>query len=159
MFDRASQIAHDLRTPLTVMVSTVNNLLDGAFGPLNDEQKLWLKKLATHTQKLESLLQEILDVAMSIPTEAPLGSTPAPAPKQGSLGAGKTHWDRPPVVVVIDDEEDIRGLIQEVMQNRGFEVHIGATADEALRLAREKQPDVVLLDVNLGDRNGIEVCR
>src|SRR3954469_23294940 len=58
--DPISSISHQLRTPLTVIISTVNNLLDGAFGPLNPEQTKWLKKLETHTNNLESLANDLL---------------------------------------------------------------------------------------------------
>src|SRR5262245_13511535 len=41
----------------------------------------------------------------------------------------------------------------------GFDVHEAATGKEALRLARELMPELVLLDVRLPDLSGIEVCR
>jgi light-regulated signal transduction histidine kinase (bacteriophytochrome) len=46
-----------------------------------------------------------------------------------------------------------------ILQQAGFEVYEAATGAESLRLAVEKSPDVVLLDVHLPDVNGIEVCR
>ena len=63
-------------------------------------------------------------------------------------------------ILLVDDERDIVNLIQEVLQQDGFHVIERAyTGLEALRICREFQPDVVVLDVMLPDLDGLEVCR
>ncbi|RFZ77946.1 DNA-binding response regulator [Lacrimispora amygdalina] len=63
-------------------------------------------------------------------------------------------------ILLVDDERDIVNLIQEVLQQDGFHVIEKAyTGLEALRICREFQPDVVVLDVMLPDFDGLEVCR
>jgi PAS domain S-box-containing protein len=61
-------------------------------------------------------------------------------------------------VLYVDDDECNRNTFALVLREAGFEVKEAATGSEALLLAEEK-PDVVVLDVNLPDINGVEVCR
>ena len=63
-------------------------------------------------------------------------------------------------LLLVDDEKDIVDLIQEVLQQDGFRVIERAYSGlEALRICREFQPDVVVLDVMLPDLDGLEVCK
>ena len=61
-------------------------------------------------------------------------------------------------VLYVDDDASNRNTFALVFREAGFEVKEAASGSEALRLAEEK-PDVVILDVNLPDINGVEVCR
>ena len=62
-------------------------------------------------------------------------------------------------VLVVDDDEDIRTVLDLTLSHAGFTVILAADGDEALRIARSKLPDVVLLDVMMPGRDGIEVLR
>src|SRR5262249_15225143 len=55
-------------------------------------------------------------------------------------------------------EPDILSFLSYLMRSRGFQVLEGSTGKECLRLAAEKRPDLILLDVVLPDMDGIEVC-
>jgi signal transduction histidine kinase len=61
-------------------------------------------------------------------------------------------------ILYVDDDEDNRQAFGWLFRSAGFEVKEASTGSEALRLAAEK-PDLVILDVNLPDMNGFEVCR
>ena len=61
--------------------------------------------------------------------------------------------------VIIDDDDDIRALIAELLRQSGFEVTEAASGTDGLTAVREVEPDVVTLDLNLPDLDGIEVCR
>jgi len=61
--------------------------------------------------------------------------------------------------VIVDDDEDIRALIAELLRQSGFEVVEAATGADGIAAVRDRQPDVVTLDLNLPDLDGIEVCR
>jgi DNA-binding response OmpR family regulator len=61
--------------------------------------------------------------------------------------------------VIVDDDPHIRALIAELLRQSGFEITEAATGSEGLAAVREVQPDVVTLDLNLPDLDGIEVCR
>ncbi len=63
------------------------------------------------------------------------------------------------LVLNVDDTRDSLRIKTVTLQRAGFEVIESATGTEALQLAAKRQPDVVLLDVNLPDINGFEVCR
>ena len=61
--------------------------------------------------------------------------------------------------VIIDDDADIRALIAELLRQSGFEVTEAASGTDGLAAVRDVEPDVVTLDLNLPDLDGIEVCR
>jgi DNA-binding response OmpR family regulator len=61
--------------------------------------------------------------------------------------------------VIVDDDADIRALIAELLRQSGFEVTEAASGTDGIAAVREVQPDVVTLDLNLPDLDGIEVCR
>lgn len=63
-------------------------------------------------------------------------------------------------ILLVDDERDIVGLLEDVLRREGFaNIRRAYTGRAALELCREFQPDVVVLDVMLPDMDGIEVCR
>jgi len=60
-------------------------------------------------------------------------------------------------VLVIDDEPVLQDVLETLLSGVGFEYHAAMTAEEGLRILREEEIDVVLLDLMLPDRNGLEV--
>lgn len=62
-------------------------------------------------------------------------------------------------VLVVDDETATRELITRGLEKEGFRVLAAATGDEALRLAREKRPDAICLDVLMPGMDGWTVLR
>jgi two-component system OmpR family response regulator len=64
-----------------------------------------------------------------------------------------------PRVLVVDDEPNIRELVEVALKFHGCAVTTGATGGEALRLAESDRPDLIVLDVMLPDIDGFEVCR
>jgi len=62
-------------------------------------------------------------------------------------------------ILVVDDEEDIRSLLQHNLEREGFEVVLAATGAEALELAERHRPRLIVLDLMLPDHPGTEVCR
>lgn len=67
--------------------------------------------------------------------------------------------DRPARILVVDDEPTVREMVGLNLQADGHEVVLAARGDVALDLARETVPDLVVLDVMLPGRDGLEVCR
>jgi two-component system response regulator RegX3 len=59
----------------------------------------------------------------------------------------------------VEDEEAITVPLGEALAREGFDASVARTAAEALTLARELEPDVVLLDLMLPDGSGFDVCR
>ena len=70
-----------------------------------------------------------------------------------------TDHDQIPQVLVVDDEPNIRELVEVALKFHGCSVTTAATGHEALREAVDSRPDLIVLDVMLPDLDGFEVCR
>jgi len=62
-------------------------------------------------------------------------------------------------ILIIDDEQEIRETLEQVLKLEGYSPASASTAEEGLKKAEEQLFDLVLLDVSLPDRNGLEVLR
>jgi PAS domain S-box-containing protein len=62
-------------------------------------------------------------------------------------------------ILVVDDDPAILHLYSEILRAEGYQVWAASTGHQGLQAARERRPDLVLLDVILPDLSGIEVCR
>jgi CheY-like chemotaxis protein len=61
-------------------------------------------------------------------------------------------------VLTVDDEETFRFIIREMLNGPEFEVVQAGSGRDGLRLTKEVDPDVVLLDLRLTDMTGVDVC-
>ena len=64
-----------------------------------------------------------------------------------------------PLVLVAEDDEDILLLVATRLKRDGFDVVTARSGDEALAIARERQPAVAVLDIGMPPPDGIEVVR
>jgi two-component system alkaline phosphatase synthesis response regulator PhoP len=62
-------------------------------------------------------------------------------------------------ILIVDDEEDVLELIRYNLDRSGYHVETASSGEEALTKAREKLPDLVILDLMLPGIDGLEVCR
>jgi two-component system, OmpR family, response regulator len=62
-------------------------------------------------------------------------------------------------LLLVDDEENLRSMLEAALRHLGFDVQSAATGREALAAAVADQPAVIVLDVMLPDLDGFEVCR
>jgi two-component system nitrogen regulation response regulator NtrX len=62
-------------------------------------------------------------------------------------------------ILVVDDESNIRVLLEEILSEEGYEVVTAADADEARRRRREQEFDLVLLDIWMPDTDGISLLK
>lgn len=62
-------------------------------------------------------------------------------------------------ILVVDDEEDLLELVAYNLRREGYEVDCVTTGETALRAARSKRVDLILLDLMLPGADGLEVCR
>jgi two-component system phosphate regulon response regulator PhoB len=62
-------------------------------------------------------------------------------------------------IVVIEDEADLRGVLEYNLQRGGHDVQSAGTGAEGVRMVEESLPDLVLLDLILPDLSGVDVCR
>jgi len=61
-------------------------------------------------------------------------------------------------VLIIDDIEDDVRIMEKCMRSQGYDVITARTGEEGLRLAKEKLPDVILLDIMMPDIDGYKIC-
>jgi two-component system cell cycle response regulator DivK len=64
-----------------------------------------------------------------------------------------------PFVLIVDDSEQNRKLVRDVLGAAGFATLEAATGAEAIALASEHVPDVILMDLRLPDMDGAEAAR
>lgn len=62
-------------------------------------------------------------------------------------------------ILVVDDEKPIADILKFNLEKEGFEIVMAHDGDEAIEKANEEQPDMVLLDIMLPGKDGLEVCR
>jgi two-component system, cell cycle response regulator len=70
----------------------------------------------------------------------------------------KTTVERP-LILVVDDDPALRELIAVQLENAGYQTVRASDGEEALRLATEHEPDVIVLDVSMRGLDGYAVCR
>jgi CheY-like chemotaxis protein len=88
---------------------------------------------------------------VALPLSAPTGVVPE-EPSDGVEGDG-------PIILVVDDEPDIRGVLRDQLELDGFRVLEAGRALEAVEVARERQPDLITMDLMLPDLDGFEAIR
>ncbi|MEM0949334.1 MAG: response regulator [Pseudomonadota bacterium] len=62
-------------------------------------------------------------------------------------------------VLICDDERDLREMLQEYLQKRGFTVRLAADASELRSEIKEAAPDIVVLDINMPGEDGLSALR
>ncbi|MEM7465389.1 MAG: sigma-54 dependent transcriptional regulator [Pseudomonadota bacterium] len=62
-------------------------------------------------------------------------------------------------ILVVDDEPDIRSLLQEILEDEGFSVRVAENAAQAREARRERRPELVLLDIWMPDTDGITLLK
>jgi len=81
-----------------------------------------------------------------------------PTPDRASP-AGVDGSNPGPVIVVVEDEPDIRRFLRASLLSNGYRLVEAATGKEGLEAAETRQPDLIILDLGLPDMDGLEVIR
>jgi len=95
--------------------------------------------------KLDTIMAAVnhtLRVAGRPPQPTPVGKQAAPA-----------------TILVVDDEVEIRELVGEFLQRRGYRIKTAATGEEGLALIRQSPPDLALLDIYMPGVSGVDMLR
>src|SRR5438477_9742970 len=64
-----------------------------------------------------------------------------------------------PLILVIEDDAQIRRFLRAALDAEGYRLQESVTAEEGLAQAQSRQPDLILLDLGLPDRDGLDVIR
>jgi DNA-binding response OmpR family regulator len=62
-------------------------------------------------------------------------------------------------ILIVDDDEEVRGVLKEFLDKNGFGVILASDGQEALKLASEHVPDLVITDLLLPKEHGIDVMQ
>ncbi|RLA01196.1 MAG: sigma-54-dependent Fis family transcriptional regulator, partial [Gammaproteobacteria bacterium] len=62
-------------------------------------------------------------------------------------------------ILVVDDEPDIRSLVQDILEDEGYSVDIAEGGEAARKARRTRRPDLILLDIWMDDVDGITLLR
>ena len=62
-------------------------------------------------------------------------------------------------VLVIEDHEDNRRIVRDLLTSAGYEIVEAATGEDGVRLAETQPPDLILMDIDLPDIDGYEATR
>lgn len=62
-------------------------------------------------------------------------------------------------ILIVDDEPDLRELVKNVLVAKGYDVVMAEDGDEALAWARDKIPDLIVMDLNMPLMDGFEATR
>jgi two-component system cell cycle response regulator DivK len=63
------------------------------------------------------------------------------------------------LILIVEDNEKNLKLVRDVLQVKGYDTCEAGTAEEGLRIARERTPDLVLMDIQLPGMDGIEALK
>jgi two-component system alkaline phosphatase synthesis response regulator PhoP len=61
-------------------------------------------------------------------------------------------------ILVVDDEPDFAGIVQQNLEKEGFEVEVAYDGDEGLEKVQANPPDAIVLDVMMPGKDGYQVC-
>ena len=67
--------------------------------------------------------------------------------------------DKQPVILVVEDDDDIRELVSFSLEDEGYRVEQAADGIRGLEMAEELKPDLIVLDLMLPGMDGLSVCR
>lgn len=153
--DLMKMIVHDLKTPLTSVIATLEMLTDGDFGGLSGEQKAAVSEVETKSQELLALIEDILEVARIEETGITLAL--AEIHPRSFIDELLHEWDhrfqqeKTKVETEVDDLAPVfhgdKGLIKRVFANLIQNAVTHSAKPVNLRLAARRNGDSVLFAV------------
>jgi len=64
-----------------------------------------------------------------------------------------------PLILVVEDDDSLASWISDYLTESGFEVMVANRGDKAVELVKLDDPDLLILDINLPEKDGFEVCQ
>ena len=109
-----------------------------------------LRDLRLRGLSLSQIADQLASARQDIGIGAPVGPVMAGTPADPN---------RPLKVLIVDDEEDVRGNLGEFLGEQGYAVVDAGDGEEALAKAFTEKPDLILLDLRLPKVDGYQVCQ
>jgi len=156
-----SQLRHDLLTPLNQILGYSQLLQDKMEDQGQKELLPDLVKIESAGRRLVTLIDELMNparmpsperaAAPAAPAEKP--AAPAAAPVVSAVSTKKAH------LLVVDDNELNRDMLARRLIQKGYTATVADGGEAALRMVREKRPDLILLDVMMPGISGLDVLK
>jgi CheY-like chemotaxis protein len=164
-------LGHEMRNPIAAIELAVHSMR--ALGDQRLDHPLSI--LERQTGQLSGVVLELLEMTrvMARPADGLPPGAPAPRPRDPvpPLRVRGTENDLPMLraagtapgerrrLLLVEDNDDLSGLLLEILLGWGFDVDVAGSASSALAKAAVRPPDVALIDIGLPDRDGSEVAR
>ncbi len=154
----ASTLAHGINNPLAVLSMGIEMLTEEF--PETSPHRTLLGRMENHLMRIKELVSRLQKMTrlveqpgladfdiLEVPEPQP--SAPLVRPRRGSYR-----------IIIVDDDQDVRQFIRESLERSGrFAILEAGSGAEALDLARQMVPDLMILDIILPGPDGYEVLR
>jgi CheY-like chemotaxis protein len=141
-----TRLSHEIRTPMTGMLGMIDFALDSDLKPDQQNQLLIARKAG---KALVKVINDLLESGRPLPNAGPEGGLPQPT---GSARAALT-------VLIAEDDPIIMGLMSMLTARAGHRVLTAQDGIEALRIWESERPDLVLMDVQMPELDGLDATR
>ena len=142
-----ANLNHQIRTPMNAIIGYAEMLT--AFH-LGEREQRFVETIRRNGLVLMALLNDILE-----------SSNPEEVKKDTELlyrhQSAPEGDERQPVLLVVDDMPVIAGIIQDYFKQQPIEILVAKNSDDCMKLARFRQPDLILMDLNLDEMDGLEL--
>lgn len=138
------------RVPQVPVIAVSDGL---SFAAESRARELGVRALLRKGLKLDVIMET---VGLALKEVGPNGRTALPPAPSHAAGATAQEAGR---ILVVDDEVEIRELLQEFLAQRGYRTDGAANGAEALTKIQSRPPDLVILDVYMPEMNGVDVLR
>jgi CheY-like chemotaxis protein len=160
-------VGHELRNPIAAIELAVHSMRE-----LSDERlDRPLTILERQTRQLSRVVLELLEMARAMSQRSSSGvpsPTPVPQHSQARQPGGADSSDERPGgarasvrrrLLVVEDNDDLCGLLREMLTAWGYDVEVATNASSGLAKAAVRPPAIALVDIGLPDRDGCDVAR
>lgn len=152
---------HEINQPLTVIISAIDMVRMEVAKSEVDQSRLenYLRLMQTSSMRIANILRKLREISVPKIQDVPLGMKMIEI--KDDTDPIITDANRQRFVLVIEDEENLRQIIQSVLENESYKVITAETAREGIDLykADKQLIEMVILDFNLPDANGLSVLR
>ncbi|HVZ46728.1 MAG TPA: response regulator [Ramlibacter sp.] len=155
------RLGHELRTPLNAVLGFSMLLLRDA--NLTQHQRERIGLIETAGKQLLERIDRLLEDATIVPrhgdgSAVPPGARPQPEERPARLPRLETDQQVQGTVLVVDDTPSNVELLTQLLASQGTSVLAADSGERGLALAREREPDVILLDVQMQGMTGFQTC-
>ncbi len=64
-----------------------------------------------------------------------------------------------PVIIAVDDSREMLDILKSLIAGAGYRFYGASSANQCMRLVRDVEPDLILLDIQMPEVDGFELCR